>query len=113
MSCVRVDHGTWPHTWRRRPGAGGDGGCRETRGRLTDTANLNRFTRTARAFCGNNGLERRGRLTRRVRELLDDPRELNWFETFERWRIYLDFLVTGERPFAGADGNDMTVTVLA
>lgn len=80
--------------------------------RLTHSDNLNVYTRTARAWCGNNGLAERGRLTRRVRELIADPSEPPWSDTFERYRQHVDFIASGHRPVPGEDGNDIHVVAL-
>lgn len=58
--------------------------------RLAHQRNLNRYSRTALAWMGENGLRKRRRWTRRVRELMNDSREPNWIETFARWRTHVD-----------------------
>ncbi len=45
-----------------------------------------RFGRTALAFSGQRGLERRGKFTRRLKDLQQDQTEPNWPVTFSRWR---------------------------
>jgi hypothetical protein len=44
------------------------------------------YPRTAVLLPGQVGLRRRGRWSRRLAELADDPREVPWTETFARWR---------------------------
>lgn len=53
--------------------------------RLSADTVLNRYPRTAVALAGNEGLARRSRHTRRVRQL-QDADEPVWWETFGRWR---------------------------
>lgn len=72
---------------------------------------LNRFTRTAIIWCGQRGLEKRSRFTRRVRDLMNDTSEPNWRITFERWRRFVEFGIAG-RPPHGADGNDVVLFLL-
>ncbi len=80
--------------------------------RLTSDRCLNRFTRTAQAWCGNRGLQQRGRLTARVRRLLDSPVEPNWHETFGRWRRIVEVRAEGNRPAPGHKDNEQRVYLL-
>ena len=66
--------------------------------RLCDPKNLNRYTRTANALIGRRGIERRGRWTRRVADLIDDPEQPNWSESFQRWRAHFEIGLDGEPP---------------
>jgi hypothetical protein len=54
--------------------------------RLASQEQLRRYPRTALALMGENGLSKRGRYSRRLRELQDDPTEPRWDVTFLRWR---------------------------
>lgn len=45
-----------------------------------------KFPRTALALCGRDGLQRRGKYTKQVEQLQNDPSEPQWDETFARWR---------------------------
>jgi hypothetical protein len=80
--------------------------------RLTSDQCIGKYPRTARAWCGENGLERRGKLTRRIRDLIDDVTEPNWGFTFERWRTFVDFALSGNRPEAGDPANRQDVMLL-
>lgn len=53
--------------------------------RLTNQRNLNRFTRTAVLLAGNQGLEKRDRRTRRVRNLQEKASEPEWFVCSRNW----------------------------
>lgn len=53
--------------------------------RITEDANLNRYTRTAFLLAGNHGLESRGKRARKVRELQDDPSEPTWAQSSAGW----------------------------
>lgn len=44
------------------------------------------YPRTALVLPGERGLRRRGKWSRRLAELADDPAEVPWTETFARWR---------------------------
>lgn len=54
--------------------------------RLAHQNNLSTYPRTAIALVSNEGLQRRGALTKKVRALQDDPMEPDWAETFNRWK---------------------------
>ncbi|KAB1948264.1 hypothetical protein [Brevibacterium linens] len=53
--------------------------------RLTNQRNLNRFTRTAVLLAGNQGLEKRNRWTRRVRNLQEMVSEPDWHACSQNW----------------------------
>lgn len=58
--------------------------------RLAAGPNLRKYTRTAMAWMGENGLRKRGRWTKHVQELVNDPSEPNWVDAFARWRHHVD-----------------------
>lgn len=47
------------------------------------------YPRTANVLPGEHGLRRRGRWTAAVEALTRDPAEVNWIDTFSRWRTAL------------------------
>lgn len=53
--------------------------------RLTYHGNMKKYPRSAMLLLGNEGLNKRGRYTKALRELQKDPREPQWDETFGRW----------------------------
>ncbi|WP_146072363.1 hypothetical protein [Arthrobacter sp. Y81] len=53
--------------------------------RVVHSGNLRKYPRTAIALLGVEGLKRRNRYTRAVRDLLSDSSELKWDEVFARW----------------------------
>ena len=53
--------------------------------RLTNQRNLNRFTRTAVLLAGNQGLEKRNRWTRHVRNLQEMVSEPDWHACSQNW----------------------------
>jgi hypothetical protein len=57
--------------------------------RLTHDKTLRRYPRTVFALLGRVGLEDRGAWNRRLEQLVHDPEEPVWIETFERWRWVL------------------------
>jgi hypothetical protein len=62
---------------------------------------VRRYPITALAFCGRPGLQRRNALSRFVVDLMDDPTEVRWIETFGRWRVALTWRIAamaGEQP---------------
>ncbi len=62
--------------------------------RLCDPKNLNRYTRTAMAFVGNRGIEKRSRWTKAVETLTNDPDQPDWAESFLRWRAHFDLALS-------------------
>jgi hypothetical protein len=54
--------------------------------RLTHARTLRRYPRTAIGLLGRVGLKDRGVWSRRLEQLITDPDEPVWIETFERWR---------------------------
>lgn len=59
--------------------------------RLSSHPNLHRYPRTAVTMCGLTYLEGRGRLSKKLRSLLDSQDEPSWIMCFEQWRTLLDF----------------------
>jgi hypothetical protein len=53
--------------------------------RLASEANLKKYTRSAVLLAGNDGLEKRGRRTKAVKMLQNDPTEPQWAPTFGLW----------------------------
>ncbi|GKV73577.1 hypothetical protein [Pseudarthrobacter sp. NCCP-2145] len=53
--------------------------------RLAHGGNLKKYARTALSMIGVEGLKRRGRYTRAVRDLQNDSSEPKWDEVFARW----------------------------
>ncbi|MBP3044836.1 hypothetical protein KKR91_01400 [Arthrobacter jiangjiafuii] len=53
--------------------------------RVTHSGNLRKYSRTALTMLGSEGLRRRDRYTRAVREIERDRNEVQWDETFSRW----------------------------
>lgn len=53
--------------------------------RVAHSGNLRRYPRTALRLVGAEGLERRQRYTKAVKDLVRDPAQVNWDETFSRW----------------------------
>lgn len=67
--------------------------------RLTHGGNLKKYVRTASQILGNEGLERRGRLTSWVRGVQNSPKEPDWSETFARWHAaHMRILGDKDRP---------------
>lgn len=53
--------------------------------RVVHSGNLSKYPRTALTLLGSEGLKRRDRYTRAVREIERDRTEVKWDETFSRW----------------------------
>lgn len=75
--------------------------------RLAHDRNLSRYPRTAVAWLGERGLRRRGRLTRRIRRLMEDPNEPNWSQLFSRYQLRVDAAMQPQSP--EPDGRSLLV----
>lgn len=67
--------------------------------RLSSTAVLPRYPRTATILVGMPGLQQRGRWNGTVKRIATDPDEPNWVELFSRWRQVFDLI------YEEQDGN--------
>jgi hypothetical protein len=81
--------------------------------RLSDQHNLVRYTRTAWAWMGPEGLERRQALTNHVRSLTHDDTEPDWGHCFALWQARVDRAIGGVIVAAGRDGNALTLYAIA
>lgn len=70
--------------------------------RLASDRALKRYTRTANTWMGQRGLERRGRWTRHVQELVNDPAEPNWSDSFRHWRRHVERALDPAAPAPGS-----------
>lgn len=73
--------------------------------RLCTPGIIGKYTRTAMAFMGERGIRRRSAWTRQVQDLVADPLEPNWIDTFKRYRHLVDrhlegSIVPGAKPDA-------------
>jgi hypothetical protein len=77
--------------------------------RLSASGVLNRYTRTAIAWMGENGLKRRNCWTRHVQHLVQDDREPNWLDSFGRYRLHVDRVLDPSAPPPGHDPSNLIV----
>lgn len=75
-------------------------------------ASVRRYPITALQYCGTPGLDRRGALTRFVTELMADPTEPNWVETFGRWRTAVDLVLRQQDGSAVPPDVDRSVPIV-
>src|SRR5699024_4173732 len=57
-------------------------------------------------------LERRGALTRRIRDLLNDPSEPDWIDAFQRYRQHVNVELRGVRVFPVANSRPFEFMVV-
>lgn len=58
---------------------------------------ISRYPRTAMAILGKEGIERRGKWSKLIEKLVEDTREVNWVQTFGRWRFAMDAKRSGSQ----------------
>ena len=80
--------------------------------RLAAEASLNKCPRAAFMYMGEPGLERRGRWTRKVRELTEDRTETDWVEAFSRYRIHVDRHLHLDPPVPGGSPDTLELYVV-
>lgn len=77
--------------------------------RLVSGHVLKRYTRTAVVFVGHDGLARRNRLTRHVRDLMHDDNEPDWAQTYARWSLHVDRALDPDPAPPGAAADDVDI----
>jgi hypothetical protein len=71
--------------------------------RLAAEPNLKRYPRTAMAWMGQRMLKKRGRWTRFMQTLTQDPHEPIWAVTFARWERHVGRALDPDAPASGSD----------
>lgn len=79
--------------------------------RLASHRGLAHYPRTAWAFLGPQGLDRRNRLTTRMEEITADPKEPNWVSSFAAWNRLVERAVEDSPPDPGDDWDELDLLI--